>query len=125
MIMQILKTVLPQELKEIDYVSEKRYFVFDTERYTGDLNKKALFRYIEDRTITGYKLFLKPDFLNKVHFGQLISTSRIIFLSIKVMSEQDLHLRTRHLINISYFSINLTEPKLEREGVSLLFHPPS
>ena len=51
----------------MDYNNDKKYFVFDTERYKGDLNDKAFFQYIEDRTITGYKLFLKQDFLTKVH----------------------------------------------------------
>ena len=40
--------------------------MFDTEKYKSDLSERALFRYVEDRTISGYKLFLNKEFLDKV-----------------------------------------------------------
>ena len=57
---------MSQEIQEVDYCSDKKYFVFDTEKFKSDLSDRGMFSYIEDRIITGYKLYLNKNSLDKV-----------------------------------------------------------
>ena len=56
-----------QELRECDFYSDNKYFVFDRNLYQSEqIKEKGTFSYIRDSTLIGYKLFVNTDYLTQV-----------------------------------------------------------